>query len=237
MSAFRKLMCIVLVVTIAILFSGCGLLVNNSQPAKTVADNDSIGNDKLETAEVTVSDALNYEKDVIIAPEYAANGAELSGLKHKICIPKINAESDNVAVFNKKIYDEFSKGYSFLKNNEEKTSILYVEYEYTIYNGLIGIIIFYSTGEQFAGFDGTYYDFYYDIGEDKEITSNEYLSKLGLSKDIIQERISKTQQFVNAQNNYGSVDVCILDNTKTVACCEAPESIDGWLPIETDPII
>ena len=29
----------------------------------------------------------------------------------------------------------------------------------------------------------------------------------------------------------------ILDNTKTVACCEAPESIDGWLPIETDPII
>ena len=106
-----------------------------------------------------------------------------------------------------------------------------------IYNNVIGIIVFHYFGEQFAGVTGSYNAYYFSVKDDKEITFEEYLSEIGLTNDVLQDRISKTDAYLNCGTEIDAINDCILDTFGTIACCEAVVSMDGWFELTTEPII
>ncbi|MBR4910771.1 MAG: hypothetical protein IKZ47_05575 [Clostridia bacterium] len=192
---------------------------------------------EIEPRPVIVDEALNYEKDVIATSESIEIGWDPTGFKHKIRLPKITADTENAKKFNKKIYDTFKDVYEVLQNNLEENNIYFYDYIYKIYDGFIGIIVNSSAGVQCGGISPGYTVFYYDIDNDKELTYEEYLTALDLSKEKLHIKISNTKAYQNSDTVIGEIYFSIIDTESTVIICEAPETMDGWLEVTTEPIV
>ena len=136
-----------------------------------------------------------------------------------------------------KIYDTYKNAYDTLTGNREEGDIYYCDYVYKIYDGLIGIIVNSSVGVQCGGISPGYNVFYYDVENDKELTYEEYLNELGLSEEKLHIKISNTKAYQNSETVIGGILASIIDTESTVIIAEAPETMDGWLEVTTEPIV
>lgn len=243
MKKLRSVFALLLAFTMVLALSGCvtdaikDLLPDNGN--KGPAESNPTPSGEVTSAaerEVKVVDAFNYEKDVIVAPEYADMADGLGDMKHKIRFPKITSDTESATAFNRKIYDESIKGYDVLKNNKEGVEILTRDYEAKIYNGYIGIIVSTFQGAQFAGASVSYAAYYYDIKKDAEITYDQYLIGIGVSKDKLIAKVGVSKELADASEF--TVVYCIADKNGTVVICsDVPESMDGWVKTKIGPIV
>lgn len=98
---------IVLISILSCVISGCNIefgKFNVDTSSQQEINEESDNNEK----EVTVRDAVNYTKEVIVIPEMAQTGWTSGGRPHKIIIPKITSETENAKVFNEKLYDVYN---------------------------------------------------------------------------------------------------------------------------------
>ena len=139
-----------------------------------------------------VIDALNYEREVIpVAPEYD----DYADTKHIIILPKINGNTENVIAFNEKIFESYEDTYNMLLNYEEESSLITIDYYYTVQNGILSIIVEDISGLQFSEYYATYDCYYYDLENDRELTMSEYLDNLGTTEDELKTRFEKTDEY------------------------------------------
>lgn len=115
---------------------------------------------------------------------------------HSVSIPKISGDSVAVQNFNQKIMNRFKPDIEALKNGNLDDMVfaeqplegdqywLYVSYEYTIYDGVVGILV----ERTIAVFNSDvsnrdYYEYYFDSVADKELNFVEYLERLNVDFD------------------------------------------------------
>ncbi len=147
---------------------------------------------RKQSAVKTVIDALDYTKKVIPIDEAMYDPS----WTHTIKIPKISASSSNALAFNAKIYKEFSPLHDALLCNGEGSAIINIDYKYKEYNSIIGITVTRHWAVQNSSSDPTYFFYYYDIKNDKELSFDQYLAALGSSRSAILQKMQKTSTYL-----------------------------------------
>ena len=245
MKTCKKILCLVLAMLLIFAVSACSDDDSDTKSKKDKDDTSSVENegdvdsddDEVKAKPVTVKDALNYEKDIVPTEESLQIGWDADGGKHKVRIPKITAKTKNAKKFNQRIYDDYKSIYQNLKNDTEGSDIYYCDYIYKIKNDIIGIVVTCDIGVQCGGISPGYICYYYDAGEDKELTYEEYLKALKLNPDKLQDRISNTKEYEEYDAELGEVLECILDKKGTVAFIKCEDSLEGWIMLTTEAII
>ncbi len=148
------------------------------------------GNTNQAPDEPLVSDALNYEKDVVSLYPDTDFG------KHTYRLPKINGDTINIKEFNDGLFDCYSNGYNLLLNDEEGDYIMNVDYEYRVHNGLVSIMIKSYVGVQMAGVYCDINVHYYDLNADHPITYNEYLAALGTDAIAVRDYLYCSDEYL-----------------------------------------
>ncbi len=208
------------------------------KPTTTLAPDESSSAVVTTKAPVTVKpntsgivvDAVNYTRALdftqppydkyahyLTDPEYIALNAgykNSNDYMHVIKIPKINSETENAQAFNQKMYSCVSSNYQMVLNNSD-FSMVWIEYEYMNYNGIVAINID-NGGSDFDS--GSWNDanlFYYDTKKDKELTLAEYLKALGLSEKNVLKWAKTTKTVKKYSGNVGGIRGCMSDG-KTI---------------------
>ncbi len=141
-----------------------------------------------------VTDALNYKREVV------AESVPAEGTYHSLQIPKINVSTANVKKLNDKIYSDCSPAYNTLQNYTEGNMVYRITYEYRVYKNLVAIVVDYASGHQCSHYNCDYRGYYFDLNNDRELTLDEYVSKLGYNTES--ELISKLGTL---QTKYGNI--------------------------------
>ena len=237
----KRFIALVIGVAIVLTLSSCNGKENNDDTS-SVADIKANDSQITSSQTIEVVDALNYKKDIIVTPENKEFGWDPNGLTHVIKLPKITSNTNNAQAFNKKLFDVFSKPYEILKNNQEKEQVYECNYEYKIYNGIIGIVIEAYVGAQAAGATSWHFPYYYDTKNDKELTYDEYLKALNLSKDVLEKKVVNTKTYkdhyenISEGNNVYVID-CILDTKGSIVYLNDNETMDGWTRLDMESLI
>lgn len=185
---------------------------------------------------VSVVDAVNYTKEVITSPEAADMGMSYAGCYHNIKLPKLSSDTANAKEFNKKLYNTFGDKYEELLDNLEAGHIYGSDYEYKNHNGIIGIVIYTGVGPQMGGYTTHYNCFYYDTINDCELTFNEYLLALNISKSELWSTVKSSNEYKDYINSDyradNSCDItlkeCILDSKTATVLFDDLCTMDGW---------
>lgn len=191
-------------------------------------------------ARPAVIDALNYEKEVILA-DYAADSGYKKGDfgNHIVRIPKINVNSYGAQILNQQMKEPYMEVHEALVDNQEENSIVIIDYEYREAEGVIGIVIKEMHAVQGGGGNVAYKAFYYDSNTDKILDFNEYLSALNVKKSALTSN-SFLKKCLREAGCSGSVEVydAVLDSDSALVYIKAIESMDGWLECRSDkPIV
>lgn len=190
-----------------------------------------------EMSKVTVEDAISFEQPVAVDPTLNLNPAEIlneSSRINKYKAPKITLDSKNANLFNGKLFGQNNWYYEAMKG-ERSHYCINCSYEYKIYNDdLISIILFASSGRQMAGYSTEYSGFYYSVSEDRELTFEEYLTKINVSTDRLNTLAQSSEDY---QNAYGiefnsKITAAMLDETSSFIIYDGTSSMDGWTPVE-----
>lgn len=185
---------------------------------------------------VTVEDALNYEKKVIVY-DVEMSGEDCDFGNHSIKLPKISLKTKNAKEFNEKMYATFSDAYKTLISNNEKQYIYACNYKYSVNEGAIGVAITCLRGVQNGGATGSCVAFYYDAAKDREISFEEYL-RINKTSDVeLNAAIVNSPEFSEFSSESGfqldngqrlKILNCLVDSEKYIVCFEDNISMDGW---------
>lgn len=185
---------------------------------------------------VKVVDALNYKKPIVqyIEDETGIhidpNPAETK--YHVIIVPRITDDSDAAKAINTKMYGNIQGIYNSLLNNREDTEIYGADYAYTNYNGIIGISQKKHMGGQFQGGTDAFYFYYYDSVNKKELTFDEYLSLLGISRSNF-SKLKKDDGTPIYEEWLPNITNGIFDTNGGQFYVLFPDSPDGGMAFET----
>ena len=157
--------------------------------------------------EVTVITVKDYKKDVIPTEMSKSIGWDPTGFYHHIAIPAITSDTANAKAFNDKLYSVCGDFLQVLESNTEDNLIINRTYQFKKTLHLIAIIVTATEGVQCGGIGAMFYGYYYDTDADREITFDEYLSKLGLQKSTVLDAISKTEDYKNIVDFAGSISL------------------------------
>lgn len=191
--------------------------------------------------DLIVVDAINFEKDVIVADGLEGMW-EPDGYIHSIRLPKINSSSASAKEFNNSVYNEFSNILKALKNDKEYAAIYNIDYEYKIYNGMLGIVINMHHMAQAGGGQSYYYTYYYDIDDDREIDFGEYLLYLDLDTYTIMNNLEKTPEYSEYFNFPMPEDTRylldgIFDENSSMVFISTNYSMMGWVSFKFDYLL
>ena len=143
----------------------------------------------------------------------------------KVILPKILKDTNTTKAINQKILDDNKWAISTIEKglqNEDNPHILFdvtTNYDYTIDNDILYILV--TTQIKYYhshGWNG-YYSYYYDIKNDKELTTNEIAARLNIkSKDL-----NNAQEITNIMylNNYKQAKIYykeLEDNCSSEEC-------------------
>ena len=192
--------------------------------------------------------ALEYSKAVIATPLSQEIGWSAVDYTHTIRIPAINIGSANASYFNAKLYNEFSDYLEILKNNQEDDLIIGRNYVYKIFAGYIAIIGIFTEAVQCGGVGISYVGYYYDATEDREITFDEYLDKVGVSRYDVMNGVAPNAAFADYCSAFaefsdglaptvGNISCAALGTDGSIVCFRDDYTYMGSCMIECDSII
>ena len=190
--------------------------------------------------EGTVVDAVTYSKDVVAAKGEDAKDYE--NQKHVIALPKISKDSANAKAFNEKIYNNSSKIYQELQSNKENREIYNIAYEYKEYKDIVGIMVMKNISSQGGETKFSYETYYYNLNKDCELTYEQYLKALGLTKEKIDSVTKETREYgemLNMSSDKEKVYVkeCLTDDNGTIIFVNNPNEENGWWRIDIGSIL
>ncbi len=141
-----------------------------------------------------VVDAVNIVKDP--APTTAIISDPIRK-QHNIRFPKLNINTPNASRFNSKLYgsDALEVCNDVTSGKDIRGCVYEVSYEYKVYNGCVGIFIDFENNIPASCGSFSYTAFYYDVENDKELSFDEYLARLGTTNKALMEKVKQTKEY------------------------------------------
>ena len=189
------------------------------------AEFDNIFTNSLNKTQEFEIQKINEEQDIVYTQleekEMKENSYDVD-----VHIPIINIESPVIEKYNKEIENSFINKVKAVLKTENQNIIYTVEYSASVTENILSIIIRVNLKERASAQRVIVETFNYDISKDKEITLEQFLARVGLSKTEvqikIQEEIEKEQKNVNDLKQLGyniysrntSSNIYKLENTK-----------------------
>ena len=105
-----------------------------------------------------------------------------------VSYPKIDSTKPGAIALKNKIATKYGKIIKILKNGTEENALYDISYTYSVYNGIICIIMDETYAGQYS--EGTNFTttFYYNAKTDKELSLQEYAAAVGVDLDTMIER-------------------------------------------------
>lgn len=136
--------------------------------------------------EVLVSTHIEKTKATV---DTQNTGCEFSD--HRILVPGIDVQSDVAKMLNERIKSYCQPAVDALETNTEGEHIYLYWYVAGELDGYVGIVQRLIDEVQYGDISIDYKFTYYDANEDKEITFDEYLAKIGYSRDVLINKITE----------------------------------------------
>ena len=170
------------------------------------AEFDNIFTNSLNKTQEFEIQKINEEQDIVYTQleekEMKENSYDVD-----VHIPIINIESPVIEKYNKEIENSFINKVKAVLKTENQNIIYTVEYSASVTENILSIIIRVNLKERASAQRVIVETFNYDISKDKEITLEQFLARVGLSKTEvqikIQEEIEKEQKNVNDLKQLG----------------------------------
>lgn len=216
----------------AIIIGGSDGIISVISPDK---DEDAENEDAAPEGNVTVEEALNYEKS-ITGYSFNENGqlvidTENAGAygQHKIRIPKIVDEGADVNAINDKLYSAGESKYNTLINDKEGLETYHVDYFSSVNGKAVAIIQEINIGEQMVGGYAYYKTLYYDCQKHTEISFEDYISLMGFTRDTLNEKLKSIEDKYNylSDENLENIKGVVLDSNSTYVLVDFPNAVDA----------
>lgn len=192
----------VIIILLIILLCVVGVFAYKWYSNTTVCPKCDNENDVKVNTEVNVVDAINT------TPKYFAHSASNN---IKIVIPKIVGNGKNIEVLNKTILDEIISYMIVPLGSEDDVANIDVSYKSTIKNDIVNILVTTKMDPWNASGNGiSYYNYFYDIKNDKVLTATESLEKNGYTDS------KYLSEFTKCNDGNDEITNCSIDHIKKV---------------------
>lgn len=193
---------IVIIILLIISLCVAGVYAYKWYSADTVCPKCETENDLKLNNNINVVDALN------VIPKYFAHSASNN---IKIVIPKIAGNGKNIESLNKTILDEVISYAIVPLGSEDDVTNIDISYKSIIKNDIVNILVTTKMDPWNASGSGiSYYNYFYDIKNDKILTATESLEKNGYTDSKYLSEFTKCNDGNNEETK------CTIEHIKKV---------------------
>lgn len=166
---------------------------NNTQNDNTNKNNKNNQNQTDKYSEYSIVGEAYNGINVIKNPNDDINTSmsDPDEMVEKVILPKILKDTETTRSINKRILDDNNSAISTVEKglqNEDDQNVLFdvtTNYDYTVHNDILYILVTTKNWYYHSHAFNTYYSYYYDIKNDKELTTSEVAGMLNIKlKDI-----------------------------------------------------
>ena len=162
--------------------------------------------------ETTAPAALPEVKDGTVYTKKAVDmysGGDF-GFTHSLTVPKIDSTKPGAEALNAKILADQQEKLDALAAGKEKNDLYTVTYSVSGADGILAVNVYEFTGWQYSESYSSRRFYYYDAAEDRELTLDETLSKLAMTKESLNRAFAWSSE-------YAAISVENSDLTRTLA--------------------
>ena len=162
--------------------------------------------------ETTAPAALPEVKDGTVYTKKAVDmysGGDF-GFTHSLTVPKIDSTKPGAEALNAKILADQQEKLDALAAGKEKNDLYTVTYSVSGADGILAVNVYEFTGWQYSESYSSRRFCYYDAAEDRELTLDETLSKLAMTKESLNRAFAWSSE-------YAAISVENSDRTRTLA--------------------
>ena len=132
------------------------------------------------------------------------------GFTHSLTVPKIDSTKPGAEALNAKILADQQEKLDALAAGKEKNDLYTVTYSVLGADGILAVNVYEFTGWQYSESYSSRRFYYYDAAEDRELTLDETLSKLAMTKESLNRAFAWSSE-------YAAISVENSDLTRTLA--------------------
>ena len=132
------------------------------------------------------------------------------GFTHSLTVPKIDSTKPGAEALNAKILADQQEKLDALAAGKEKNDLYTVTYSVSGADGILAVNVYEFTGWQYSESYSSRRFYYYDAAEDRELTLDETLSKLAMTKESLNRAFAWSSE-------YAAISVENSDRTRTLA--------------------
>ena len=162
--------------------------------------------------ETTAPAALPEVKDGTVYTKKAVDmfsGGDF-GFTHSLTVPKIDSTKPGAEALNAKMLADQQEKLDALAANKEKNHLYTVTYSTSGADGILVINVYECISWQYSEGGSSRRFYYYDAAEDRELTLDETLSKLAMTKESLNRAFAWSSE-------YAAISVENSDRTRTLA--------------------
>ncbi len=184
---------------------------------------------------LAVLDKIDYKKPIVgytdmgNGPVVDKENAGAYG-NHVIRVPYIaGIETEEITNLNGKIYNEAEKYYNILLNGQEGMNTYNIDYYFAQNEKAISIILEINIGEQMVGGTTFYKGYYYDCENHVEITFDDYILKMGYTKESFNSMLLalKSKYFTLTEKEVKNVVEVAISEDKIYLVIKNPDAVDA----------
>ena len=129
---------------------------------------------------------------------------------HSLTVPKIDSTKPGAEALNAKMLADQQEKLDALAAGKEKNDLYTVTYSVSGADGILAVNVYEFTGWQYSESYSSRRFYYYDAAEDRELTLDETLSKLAMTKESLNRAFAWSSE-------YAAISVENSDLTRTLA--------------------
>ncbi len=218
----RKLLTLLTAAALVAALAACGennpggkQTTDTAPPASLTAQTEATSQTTVTTEttppETTAPAALPEVKDGTLYTKKAIDIYD-GGLDflHSLTIPKIDSAKPGAEALNAKMLADQQEKLDALAAGKEKNDLYTVTYSVSGADGILAVNVYEFTGWQYSESYSSRRFYYYDAAEDRELTLDETLSKLAMTKESLNRAFAWSSE-------YAAISVENSDLTRTLA--------------------
>ena len=147
--------------------------------------------------ETTAPAALPEVKDGTVYTKKAVDmysGGDF-GFTHSLTVPKIDSTKPGAEALNAKILADQQEKLDALAAGKEKNDLYTVTYSVSGADGILAVNVYEFTGWQYSESYSSRRFYYYDAAEDRELTLDETLAKLSMTKESLNRAFAWSSEY------------------------------------------
>ncbi len=186
------------------------------------------------TGSASVEEALYYEKPITHYTisdngQIVVDESKNDGSKHVISVPKITANSAVAKKINDEMLENVKSMHEALLNNTEGTNLYGASYVFVEKNNTIAIMQDFYSAEQLIGGGNFYRFYYYDCETEKQLNFDEYLLKVGYTKDSLKAELKNvkcTYGYALSSDDFDNVTNALLGENEKYLVVFYPDAVE-----------